>query len=442
MFSDFNSFCAKLEHMNKSFQILENKRTQADGIAPAIKEIVKTAFDLTVDGFELTSRLSSYGFPEADMERRDVRELNKVANYWRICRSLEGYCRSRLLRQYFRRLELQVLQHFLPWVVDGTSDTRYVHAEIQLLVYHELLGNEDSPRAIGASKAACFLCEAFVRAHGGFSTSKSHGIVFSQWTVPDLKEFSNASLLRFRKAIKRIDKDVRQEYFRMENTKSRKEDPLQSYTNLQRPSPLSPAASNSVYSAQSGSIVTTIPRGLSVNQGFANKEEQQVNMILVVPHHPSCAISARRNKDKEAVDLGDSSITPRAIALNMRQALTIPPLEENFSLVSEIPVYVDMEWLQISISLGPASASELNEFLQKDDSTEQRAYRRGGIRLSSATKDEVYRLPHIDVDRLTAHERVTISTKDGMSGSEIAFIVTQGPKSPILLQCQWYSREE
>lgn len=66
-----------------------------------------------------------------------------------------------------------------------------VHAEIQLLAYHELNPGQPKPRVIGSSKDACYLCNLFVNLHGQFQVLRSHGRIYDRWLLPDWLDFPN-----------------------------------------------------------------------------------------------------------------------------------------------------------------------------------------------------------------------------------------------------------
>ena len=109
----------------------------------------------------------------------------------------------------------------------------HVHAEVQLAVYYDLaaqrsrdrasgraVGEEESgseeddlirPRVIGTSKWLCYLCYLFLRSHGGFAVANSHGRLYDQWTVPDLKEFEEETCAQYREIIRGMDDEVLKE---------------------------------------------------------------------------------------------------------------------------------------------------------------------------------------------------------------------------------------
>ena len=96
---------------------------------------------------------------------------------------------SRSYRALFTRLRLETLEHYEPSSTLGMKLKRFVHAEVQMVVFLETSSPPPWPRVIGASKEACFLCDSFIKAHGYFYLSKAHRKVFHQWTVPDRKDY-------------------------------------------------------------------------------------------------------------------------------------------------------------------------------------------------------------------------------------------------------------
>jgi OTT_1508-like deaminase len=60
-----------------------------------------------------------------------------------------------------------------------------IHAEIQLLVYHELNPDRPKPRIIASSKSACYLCNLFFALHGQFYVPRTHGRIYDRWLLPD-----------------------------------------------------------------------------------------------------------------------------------------------------------------------------------------------------------------------------------------------------------------
>lgn len=195
------------------------------GVA-AIKCVVKDAFRLTEDGFSLLSRLQKAALPPSVMDLREVREINKLGNYWRICLSLAHV--SRAYRSLFATIRLETTERFAASIAYGNTITRYVHAEVQMLIHYEIKRCATRPRAIGVSKEACFLCNSLIRAHALFYVSKAHRQVFNQWTVPDLSDYRPESRERLQKALQAVRRDVNSVLQQARHDRSFRPYPLQS----------------------------------------------------------------------------------------------------------------------------------------------------------------------------------------------------------------------
>ena len=152
----------------------------------------------------------------------------KVANYWRIAKSIVDVARS--LRRWFSNLEMAVLEPYSRSLWLGQK--RFVHAEIQIVVYYELSVCAQKPRVIGASKEACFLCDAFVRAHQRFRLSKAHRRLFDQWTVPDLKEYTSETRTRLQDCLKQVHEEINREKSHTRYSLTKRAYPHQSSINL------------------------------------------------------------------------------------------------------------------------------------------------------------------------------------------------------------------
>jgi hypothetical protein len=96
------------------------------------------------------------------------------------------------------------------------ATTCHVHAEVQLAVHYDLkilhLKPKQAsflpPRCIGISKWLCYLCYQFIRAHKMFFPSRTHGRLYDQWTIPDLTEFDEDLLKRYRSILKIMDEGI------------------------------------------------------------------------------------------------------------------------------------------------------------------------------------------------------------------------------------------
>ena len=141
-----------------------------------------------------------------------VRQIEKIATYWRIPISL-----SRASEKYSSLFSSIDLQYLVPYVSIPTSTsyeswakTCHVHAEVQLVVHYDLHQDHGRlrPRAIGTSKYMCFLCLLFIKAHGHFFPANTHGRLYDQWTIPDRVEYGPDHIERYRRVIFEMDDEV------------------------------------------------------------------------------------------------------------------------------------------------------------------------------------------------------------------------------------------
>ncbi|KAI7151810.1 hypothetical protein KC316_g13800 [Hortaea werneckii] len=127
--------------------------------------------------------MKGLGFDNDLCSRQEVRQIQAIANYKRICVHLTNV--SRTYRQCFNDAELCFVEAPPKEIWPAKSSQRFfVHAEIQMLVHYQRLPVEKRPQYIGTSKRPCFLCFHFIRAHNQYATRDSHGEVYNQWTVP------------------------------------------------------------------------------------------------------------------------------------------------------------------------------------------------------------------------------------------------------------------
>lgn len=226
---DFSRLDEQIRGFEQAFERLERGNTQ--DVVRNVALIIKQAFDLTEDGVKLPDRGQALGCPATHLDARDIREVGKVANYWRISRHLT-ICSWRF-RTYFSNAAWLPVPGYRCSTTSNIQSQQFVHAEIQLLVHYELASPHLMPRTIGISKQSCFLCDSFIQAHGQFSITGAHRQMFPQWTIPDLEEYNAQTTQRFRVALKQVLVDVRKEILRSEKTSPWRPFPLQSAFNLQ-----------------------------------------------------------------------------------------------------------------------------------------------------------------------------------------------------------------
>lgn len=100
----------QIEDFGISSENLENRTSEE--VATNLRDVVVQACSMAEDGIELLERLRALGCPELRLDTRDVREVGKVANYWRVSRYLP-ICAGRF-RSRFARAEWTPLPRYKP----------------------------------------------------------------------------------------------------------------------------------------------------------------------------------------------------------------------------------------------------------------------------------------------------------------------------------------
>lgn len=225
---DLTSLNDQICSFEESFSKLEE--AEPENVVPCTKSAIKRAFAVTQNGGKLPERLAALDCPTVLLDARDVREVGKISNYWRISRHLAKCVHH--FRLNFANAEWYAVPSYKPSCGSQTLRRRFVHAEIQILAYYETMPVDTASRCIGVSKEACFLCDCFIRAHAMFMVSGAHRQMVCQWTVPDLKEYSTESIVRIRRALSRVCEEVTEEYLQSQKKHPRRSFPLQSAINL------------------------------------------------------------------------------------------------------------------------------------------------------------------------------------------------------------------
>lgn len=83
-----------------------------------------------------------------------------------------------------------------------------VHAEIQILCFYEQRPHQSLPRAICASKSACYLCNLFLQTHGKFIVPRTHGKIYDRWTLPPQSCLNLETIQRLLPTVHRFNRAV------------------------------------------------------------------------------------------------------------------------------------------------------------------------------------------------------------------------------------------
>lgn len=168
-----------------------------------------------------------------------LRQISKIAAYEKVPRILAMHTLNSRYRRLFRHIKVHfVTPHDpIPVVSPNTGaaghDRYRVHAEVQLVMDIDLADRQrwKTLRMIGSSKAACFLCDLFIRVHGTYFVRKSHGILSRFWAVPDLDRLTRAQRQRYQQIVK----DMTVELLRLTNIPHPVQvDPAMSWQTLSR----------------------------------------------------------------------------------------------------------------------------------------------------------------------------------------------------------------
>lgn len=211
----------KLGQLCDVCQALDEQPGGAEAVSPIVESAVRKSYEICTHSgrHSLEELLRSHGFdPESPNYARLIQQINKIGRYWGLCVDMPETCRKYQI--LFENLELQCLLPYHSVLssvffktlknTDKTFLDCHVHAEVQLVVFYDLGNANESlkPRVIGASKAACYLCNLFVKKHGQFFLSKTHGQLYDQWTIPDLSIYSIKQRQDYRQIIMAMDKEM------------------------------------------------------------------------------------------------------------------------------------------------------------------------------------------------------------------------------------------
>ena len=152
--------------------------------------------------------------------RKCLHQIEKIGAYWRIAKDLVST--ARCYPHLFFDVELHYLAPYesTPTTIayETWAKTCHVHAEVQLIVHYDLKRAQEGniangkeilwPRVIGTSKYLCYLCSLFIKFHGRFFAANTHGRLYDQWTVPDLKEYDETTRTRYAEVLKAMDNTI------------------------------------------------------------------------------------------------------------------------------------------------------------------------------------------------------------------------------------------
>lgn len=396
--------------------ILSTQRMPRKQDLEALKEVVKKAYSVSGDGVSLACRLQEQDFSRDVEERKEFRQVNALANHWRICLSLSKSVRS--YRRCFKRISLQVLVPF-PGRTLGPAKgrKRHVHAEVQLIVSHEISAAKIVPRAIGASKKAFYLCDAFIRAHGRFVASKAHGQLYEKWYVPDQENYSSSTLQRLISSMTTVHHEVATTLARLRSSRTRHPPPVQSAINLTLPT------------IHSASVSTLGPRLTNRPPSVTDSLQHVANYV-----QPSAVTPDQLTKSSvilERSEANDNTTDRSGGHVKEDQLLEV---------YRDHPRVMDAEWLTLELSFEDSS---LNPLQPKPTTIEaQQAPRRhdhGSVVASSKSLIRPGRTQTVvDFSKLAPGETRVLSKSD--ESESLDCVLVHGVETPISLRFQWHAQ--
>lgn len=208
----------ELKSLSETYQAIDNGVGDPIETTLKVRNAVRKSYDIcTKDGTcSLEETIRSYGFNASLIcQSKAMRQVNKIGRYWGLCVDMPED--SRRYRVLFENV---ILQCPLPYRTVPTSISYktsrkqlldcHVHAEIQLVISYDKEDPRETlkPRAIGVSKAACYLCNLFIRTHGHFFITKTHGQLYDQWTIPDLSTYTSQQRDHYRQILKSMDAKI------------------------------------------------------------------------------------------------------------------------------------------------------------------------------------------------------------------------------------------
>ena len=183
-----------IEPIARKVQSLATLVTTADREGPEsihqnLKTILQAAGTLTGSDILLGRFLEMAGVQLTETNKKAIGAFDKVGNYWHLCQRLGRTAASRRYHSSVKSITLEFLEQYAKHKVNGNH--RYVHAELQVAVFHRLQKTHPRPRAIGTSKAACYLYDLFLSQHPQYAFSATHGVLYEYWTIPDLIQYTS-----------------------------------------------------------------------------------------------------------------------------------------------------------------------------------------------------------------------------------------------------------
>ncbi|KAK2036514.1 hypothetical protein LZ31DRAFT_571371 [Colletotrichum somersetense] len=198
----FDTINLKLTHVVEALEPLESKQTCPD-LRKRVKIAVQCCANASIctEHKSLELQLNPILNQLSEAARKVVAQIDKIARYLNLCRDVAKIVTRKAYHNMFRNITLEPLLSPSPIRPTGTANLSFVHAEVQLLLHYERFSCVPTPRFIGCSKSACFLCDLLIKRHGRFQISFAHQRIYPKWTVPNVNWMTQKQVEAWRKAI-------------------------------------------------------------------------------------------------------------------------------------------------------------------------------------------------------------------------------------------------
>ena len=390
--------------------------SESDDELETLKSISRSCHSLVNAARHITSSSAFHGATKV----KEFENIRKIARYWDMCNHMARICRRH--NYLFSAVVYCPMPPFQSQLL-GDSLKCFVHAEVQIVTFYTCKTCDPTyhlPRVIGTSKAACYLCESFIRIHGQFFVARSHGQLFPRWNIPDLQEYGSRLHL-MRETVQKVDQDVlsalKRHHFRrpypMTSNASLISSPLSSNTSV-----------NSRASASKGSPIIS----------------DQASKILVSDRFSN---SGGGPEDAGTSSPREEPPRPRADDIHTRVSLQkdLTRAEPQHAVITSIePFHIRDGNLSVSFILEPRSPSSIHPMTlrsskhDEDASSRPHQFKKAIVQIEES-HDQDMSSNVVDVKMMKDGEERIFARHD--DEDNVVMILDAGSKLPLCITCTW-----
>ncbi|KAK1973531.1 hypothetical protein LZ30DRAFT_827934 [Colletotrichum cereale] len=208
----------RLEDLVEALKLVDHP-VETNALLEALRMIVMSCAQLALLGSTNSAEehLKILGVRKPLAASPEIRQVDKLARYLFTCRDLARLARKHSYRRLLSHVEITALESSQGLVRPGSGQRCFVHAEIQQIFDIEKQPHTPAPRAIGCSKSACYLCDLFIRTHGDYAVSQTHGRLYEKWTLPDVEWMTTTQANRFHGVVRSMIGDMQETIQRLQH---------------------------------------------------------------------------------------------------------------------------------------------------------------------------------------------------------------------------------